>query len=569
MSNLYKLLFPILLVSLALSYTSASVLASPVKTKKATNMDSSSKRCNQLDKEKSPYLLQHKNNPVCWYAWGEEAFELARKENKPIFLSIGYSTCYWCHVMEKDSFEIQEVADILNKHFISIKVDREERPDVDQIYMDAVVGLTGRGGWPMTVFLTPKLEPFWGGTFFYRDKFIEILNKLNEAWTTDQKSVLTSATELTAALTKRVLPKGESKLSEAAFKKALDGFGKEYDQQYAGFGPAPKFPPSSQISLLLRMNKRSANKRALEMATETLESMARGGMYDHLGGGFHRYSTDKKWLVPHFEKMLYDNALLTVVYLEAFQLTGNKLFSSVARETLDYVLREMTSPEGGFYSAQDAGEVDKEGEFYVWKESELNMLLTSEEALEVKKVYAVSNAGNFEHGTNIFYFPKPTKWEEKYSTSISSAHKKLLTARDKRVHPHKDDKVLTAWNGMMIKAFSDGYRVLKDERYYAAAKKSAEFVKAKLFNEKGLFRRYRDGDARFAAYLDDYAYLIQGLIELYQCKFDEKWLVWAKELQDQLDKKLWDKEGSAYNYTEAKEALFNKKRVYGWRYTSR
>jgi len=528
--------------------------------KEDVSVDAKKNPCNHLGAEKSPYLLQHQNNPVCWYAWGEEAFKAAKEQNKPIFLSIGYSTCYWCHVMEKDSFELQEVADVLNKYFISIKVDREERPDVDQIYMDAVVSLTGRGGWPMSVFLTPDQEPFWGGTFFYRKKFIQILENINEQWGNDKEKLLQSAAKITKFIEQKDVSRESVAVGEEELRSAYRSFAGRYDPQFGGFGRAPKFPPSMQVSLLLRLHERSGDKKALEMASDTLEKMARAGLFDHLGGGFHRYSTDEKWIVPHFVKMLYDNALLAFTYLEAHQLTKKPVFAEVSRETLDYVLREMTSPEGGFYSAQDAGEVGKEGEFYVWKESELQALLTSEEAVHAKKIYGVTAHGNFEHGTTILTLQQPHKWSVKKDALTVSIHKKLLAARNKREHPHKDDKVLTGWNGLMISAFAKGYQVLGDKRYLAAAQKSARFMQEKLFvSSSGLFRRYRDGEAKVQGFVEDYAYFIEGLLHLYESDFDEKWLQFAVELQKLQDQKFWDEDAGGYYYTEAKDVIVRKK----------
>jgi len=479
------------------------------------------KKYNRLGKEKSPYLLQHKDNPVNWFAWGDEAFQAAKKGNKIIFLSIGYSTCYWCHMMEKDSFELQEVADVLNKDFISIKVDREEHPDVDQIYMDAVVAMTGQGGWPMSVFLTPDLKPFYGGTFFWRAQFLQLLSNTQSVWQKEPEKILESANKITEQLQSppsSVLPHkgGGDSLSplwervgergNELLQKAFKQFQQSFDHAYGGFGGAPKFPPSKALSLLLRINRRTGNEEALNMVTKTLDAMAQGGIYDHIGGGFHRYSTDERWEVPHFEKMLYDNALLVWTYLEAYQVTKKELYKNVAEETLDYVLREMTHPEGGFYSAQDAGEVDKEGEYYA---------LSAEE-------------------------------------------------RHQATPPHKDDKVLTSWNGLMIAAFAKGYQVLGNESYLKAAQKSAAFIKQNLFKDGKLLRRYREGDSKFLGTLDDYAFLIYGLLTLYESDFDGKWIEWAKTLQQTQDKHFWDseKEGGYFSGDPNDKTLFIHKKEF-------
>lgn len=516
---------------------------------------------NRLHLEKSPYLLQHKENPVHWYPWGEEAFAAARRENKPIFLSIGYSTCYWCHVMEKDSFEREEVAEVLNKYYVSIKLDREERPDVDTVYMDAVVGMTGQGGWPMSVFLTPNLEPFWGGTFFYRDQFISILRQVHEAWIQQPEKILESGKGVTQFLQERGLsavPKAE--IGTELFTHALAEFGRTFDPVYGGFGPAPKFPPSAQVSLLLRIHLRTSSADALHMAVKTLEMMARGGIYDHLGGGFARYSTDERWLVPHFEKMLYDNALLAVSYLEAYQSTQDNFYLSVARETLDYVLRDMTDSAGGFYSAEDAGEVGKEGEYYVWPYAELEKILDVAELELAATIYGISKEGNFEHN-NVLNLQRGSSWEVKQSPAVQALHRKLLAERIKRKAPHKDDKILTSWNGLMITALAKGTQVSGDTRYLAAAQRCAAFLKDKVWRDGRLLRRYRDGEAKFSGCADDYACLIEGLLALYEADFDLQWLEWAFALQRAQDEIFWDTQGGGYFYSEAAEVIVKKKEL--------
>ena len=522
------------------------------------------KKKNLLGKEKSPYLLQHKDNPVHWFPWGKQAFEAAKKENKPIFLSIGYSTCYWCHVMEKDSFEIQEVADVLNEHFISIKIDREERPDIDQIYMDAVMALTGHGGWPMSVFLTPDLKPFYGGTFFKRAQFIQILEAINQGWEQNPTKVLETAEKIMSALKARGnFGTSEVELKNSILLKALSQLKASYDADDGGFGGAPKFPQSDRISLLFRIHRRNGDKSALEMASSTLDKMARGGIYDHLAGGFSRYSTDKKWLVPHFEKMLYDNALLATAYFEGYQATKNEMFKEVGREILDYVLRDMTDKQGGFYSAEDAGEVDEEGEFYVWTNAELEKILDKDQLAAVSKTYNISGPPNFEGKYYILHLNSVTPWTAKKDPILKQAEQNLLAARAKRERPHLDDKILTAWNGLMITAMATGFQTLEDKKYLTAATRSAKFIKEHLYRNGTLYRRFRDGEPRYAGYLEDYAYLIQGLITLYQSDFNSEWLAWAQNLQKEQDERFWDTELHGYFFSNPDDAsIINRKKVY-------
>jgi uncharacterized protein YyaL (SSP411 family) len=508
------------------------------------------KHKNQLGKEKSPYLLQHRNNPVNWFAWGSEAFEAAINQEKPIFLSIGYSTCYWCHVMEKDSFEDPEIAKLLNESFVSIKVDREERPDIDQIYMDAVTAMTGRGGWPLTALLTPDLKPFFGGTFFPKDQFSKLLTRVSAMWADERSDLVASAEEITEALSTdrnagKTLP-----ISEEIFKTFFSQQEGIYDKSYGGFGQAPKFPPSQALRVLLRMYRSDGSEDALRMCIQTLDNMARGGIYDQLGGGFSRYSVDERWMIPHFEKMLYDNALLTVSYLEAAQVTGSKMFASVASETLDYVIREMQDEAGGYYSAQDAGDVGKEGEFYVWDDSELVDLLAKEEYEQVCKSFNVTGHGNFEDNFTVLNFDKNTDWAEKQKGVLKSALEKLFKHRSTRRAPHIDDKILTSWNALMISAMLKGYQVCSDKRYLESAQACIKFIKAKLCNENKLFRRYRDGEARFSGYLDDYSYLIAASLDFYETDGNIDWLNWAIELQETLDDRFWDKENGGYFFTE-------------------
>ncbi len=505
---------------------------------------------NRLAQEKSPYLLQHKDNPVHWYSWGEAALQAAREQEKPIFLSIGYSTCYWCHVMERESFENHEVAAALNEDFICIKIDREERPDIDKIYMDAVVALTGQGGWPLSAFLTADLKPFYGGTYFKREQFLMLLSKIVHAWKEDRVSVEESAASIYEALKTTSRSTAAHELGESVLALGYQQFSERYDPQFAGFGDAPKFPPSGALLFLLREYRRTGEEQALSMVTTTLDHMARGGIYDQLGGGFHRYATDERWLVPHFEKMLYDNALLVRCYLEAFQTTSNQMYADVARETLEYVLREMRDEEGGFYSAQDAGDVGKEGEFFVWSEQEISELLSEEEFEVVRRLYGVTAFGNFEHNLNILHLQEGLEWSAKYDAVAKSALGKLFSVREERRRPHLDDKVLTAWNALMISAMCQGYQVLGDERYLDAAKSSALFIEKWLYRNGEIQRRYRDGESKYQGYLDDHAYLIQALLDLYESDFDLKWLEWARTLQSRTDQVFWDADQAGYFYTQ-------------------
>ena len=507
---------------------------------------------NRLISEASPYLLQHAHNPVNWYAWGPEALETAKAESKIILLSIGYSTCYWCHVMEEESYESEQVAEILNRDFIAIKVDREERPDLDKIHMDAVVAMRGHGGWPLNVFLTPDLGPFWGGSYFQKEQFLDILDQIRTVWEKEPEKIEQSGSRLSQYLkTQNQLVKGPVVLDEKILKTGYDSLASSFDGEFGGFGWAPKFPPSMRLQLLLRIAHRTDESMALEMVEKTLDHMARGGIYDHLGGGFHRYSTDERWLVPHFEKMLYDNASLAWTYLEAYQVSGKTMYSSVVREILDYVLKEMTHAGGGFYSAQDAGAVGEEGAFYVWHTSELRELLSPQEFSLFEKVYGLGEPNNFEDGAYILNLQDEYDWEIKADPLIRSAHHKLLVARQARPLPIKDDKILTAWNGLMIATMAKANQVLGEVRYLEAARHAAQFLKQNLVADRGLLRRYRNGEATFDGYLDDYAYLISGLLTLYETDFDLSWIDWARELQAKQDQLLWNQQLGAYYFSRA------------------
>ena len=512
---------------------------------------------NRLVHEKSPYLLQHKDNPIHWYAWGEEALQAARDHNKPIFLSIGYSTCHWCHVLEKESFENEEVAAMLNERFICIKVDREEHPDVDQFYMNVVQAMNGSGGWPLTVIMTPEKIPVFGGTYFPKNELMKIIDALGTAWTEQPKKI-----QAVGDTVRKFIEAGDristqsvtldETLMQEFYKKSLIS----YDTENGGFGLAPKFPPTMKMRLLLRIAQRTGSKHAIKMVASTLEAMARGGIYDHLGGGFHRYSTDSIWLVPHFEKMLYDQAALATVYLEGYQVTQNKVFESVARGVLDYALKDMTGPQGGFYSAEDADSEGEEGTFYVWSDDELKKALFREEYQQAIKIFGVTPQGNFElTGKNILHLNKSISWKESSSVEVKNISKKLLRFRENRERPFKDDKVLTAWNGLMISAMAKAAQALQDEKYLRAAQKSAQFIKENLYESGKLARRFRDSEAKFTASLDDYAYLIQGLVDLYETDFDEQWLNWANALQKKQDELFWDKETGGYYFSEENGSL--------------
>ncbi len=540
-------------------------------------------KANHLAHEKSPYLLQHAHNPVDWYPWGDEAFERARRENKPLLVSIGYSTCHWCHVMESESFENPTIAAAMNKDFICIKVDREERPDIDRIYMSAVQAMTGQGGWPLNVFLTPELKPFFGGTYFPpearwgQQSFPALLARVAELWRTKRREIDGDAEKLTQTLKSYVDAPREAKALQAAWlDRAFAAYEGAFDPEHAGFGGAPKFPMPVNQNFLLRYYARTGSKPALRLAVETLRAMARGGIYDQLGGGFHRYSTDAQWHVPHFEKMLYDNAQLAVNYLEAYQATGDEEFARVARETLDYVLRDLTAPEGGFYSAEDADSLPEnanhksEGAFYVWAENQIRQALGQEAGLFIAHygVLPQGNAANDPHGEfsgkNILYaaqtstesaarFKMATVDAEK---ALSSARARLLELRSRRPRPSRDDKILTSWNGLMISSLAKGSQVLGEKRYLSAAVKAANFLRSELYDRDSgkLWRRWRQGQKAVAAVSDDYVFLAQGLIDLYEASFDPQWLEWALELTQTQQKFFAGPTGGLYMTRENQDS---------------
>jgi uncharacterized protein len=517
---------------------------------------------NRLAKEKSPYLLQHASNPVDWYPWGSEAFDKARNESKLIFLSIGYSTCHWCHVMEHESFENEEVAAILNHDFVSIKVDREERPDIDHIYMTAVQTMTGAGGWPLSLFLTPEGKPITGGTYFPpidrwgRPGMKTILPRLAKLWKENRADAEKAANEMAGLL--QVKPDVDGATLDASiFDKALTQYRNGFDPERGGFGGAPKFPRSHDLSFLMGLFHRTRNEDALKMVEVTLQHMAHGGIYDHLGGGFHRYATDENWLVPHFEKMLYDQAMLVKTYLEAFQLTRNSFYADVARDILNYVSRDMTDPAGGFYSAEDADSEGEEGKFYVWQPQETLSILGEEKGQLFNSFYGVTPEGNFEHKTSILNITKPlesfardTGKDPAYIKKLLlECHCKLFGERAKRIAPYKDDKVLTAWNGLMITSYARAAQILGESRYADQARRAADFVLTHLQKDGRLLRRYREGEAAVLGFHDDYAFFALGLLDLYEATFEVKWLEEATRLTREMIRLFWDDQDGGFFYT--------------------
>jgi uncharacterized protein YyaL (SSP411 family) len=504
---------------------------------------------NRLGGEKSPYLRQHAHNPVWWHAWGSDAFDEARGADRPIFLSIGYSACHWCHVMERESFEDERIASLLNRHFIAVKVDREELPDVDGLYMNAVQAMGQRGGWPLSVFLTPDLKPFFGGTYFPKPQFEYLLTELSRLWTAERAALIEQAKALHDFLLRPYPSAAEEEVpGDELFRAAFRAAEFRFDRAHGGFGAAPKFPPSMLIRLLLRIHHRTRDERPLAMAESTLLAMARGGIYDHLGGGFARYSTDERWLVPHFEKMLYDNALLAAAYAEVYQLTGKALYAEVARETLDYMLRDLSSPDGAFYSAEDADSGGVEGAYYVWKYDELASVLDEDEFEGARRVFGLSPGGNFEDGASVLALQPGVPWEERDTPVIAALRRRLLDLRAEKERPRRDEKVLTSWNALAIEALCRGYRALGDGRYLDAALRAAEFIKANLYRDGVLYRRYMEGDVRHGGTLDDYAYTIQGFITLYESTFDSGWLGLAARLQE-TQNELFADEAGGYHYT--------------------
>lgn len=539
---------------------------------------------NHLINEKSPYLQQHVHNPVDWYPWGEEAFKKSKSENKPIFLSIGYSTCHWCHVMAHESFEDPEVGKLINEVFIPIKVDREERPEIDNIYMNVCQMMTGGGGWPLTIILTPERKPFFAGTYFPKESqygrpgLKDIIIKVKELWDKNPHEALQSAEKVVDVLKQISQNIPGSLNNQEILEETYSALEESFDPEYGGFGMIQKFPSPSNLYFLLRYWKRTSSENCLDMVTLTLDKMRYGGIYDHVGFGFHRYAVDPQWLVPHFEKMLYDQALISMAYLEAFQITKKPLYQKTAEEIFEYVIRDMQAPEGGFYSAEDADSEGEEGKFYLWTKNELEEILGDDASL-IRELFNISPEGNFEeestgekNGKNIFHLNESLDkfsvkkgmnmeyLEEKVDESLV----KLFNIRKNRIHPQKDDKILTDWNGLIIAALSRGYQILGDERYSKSAKKAADFILSEMYDQKRLMHRYKDGESGIFGNLDDYAFLIWGLLELYQATFEVKYLNAAFELNESLNTYFLDEKSGGYYFTadDAEKIILRKKESY-------
>lgn len=539
---------------------------------------------NRLVFESSPYLLQHAANPVDWYPWSEEAFQRAKELDKPVFLSIGYTTCHWCHVMEHESFENDEVADLMNDAFVSVKVDREERPDIDNVYMEVTQMMNNRGGWPMTVIMTPEKKPFFSGTYFPKTSrgrrigMMELIPRIQDAWSNSRDSLITDASNITRRLQRNQTNRTSGgEISTNVVSQAYNAFSNRYDDKQGGFGSAPKFPKAHDYSFLIKYWKQTGTSHALAMAEHSLKFMRNGGMYDQVGFGFHRYSTDARWLVPHFEKMLYDQAILVQAYLDAYQATGDSYYSTVAEEILDYVLRDMTSPEGGFYSAEDADSEGEEGKFYVWNVNELVDILGEDDANFYQKVFNIRTGGNwnegYRHKTNIPHLTENISQLAKQfgmsETEIAEKNEiiriKLFNVRENRIHPQKDDKILTDWNGLMIAAMARAGAVLNNEKYSDAAVKAIDFLLQNLMKKDGsLMKRHRNGVSGLTGVLDDYAFTIWALIELYEMNYDEKYLEIAMDLSEYQIDQFWDfdNHGFYFSATSGEQLLVRSKEVY-------
>ena len=575
-----------------------TIAATPGKKRGATMEEISKNKPNRLIFEKSPYLLQHAHNPVDWYPWGEEAFEKAKKEDKPIFLSIGYSTCHWCHVMERESFEDVEVAKLMNETFVAIKVDKEERPDLDNIYMTVCQMMTGSGGWPLTIIITPDKKPFFAATYIPKETrsarigMKELIPRIRDVWQNRRDEVLTSSEKIIGYLKQVSATSLGEELGENILDSAFENLSGRFDERYGGFGDAPKFPTPHNLTFLLRYWKRTGNEKALSIVEKTLQSMRLGGIYDHIGLGFHRYSTDSRWLVPHFEKMLYDQAMLTIAYVECYQATGKAEYKQAAQEVLTYVLRDMAASEGGFYSAEDADSEGEEGKFYVWTEEEIKRILPADEAGLAIRAFNVEKDGNFREeatgkttGGNILHLRKPVfdlAFElgilyEELKEKLESARQKLFDAREKRPRPHRDEKILTDWNGLMIAAMAKAAQTFDNPEYANTARKAADFILLKMRNSEGkLYHRYRKGDTDSAqaedvngevaiqGFLDDYAFFIWGLIEIYETDFDVKYLKVALELTEEMIKHFWDEKGGGFYFTadDSESVILRRKEIY-------
>lgn len=534
----------------------------------------SHKTVNRLANEKSPYLLQHAHNPVDWFPWGSEAFEKAKLEDKPIFLSIGYSTCHWCHVMERESFEDEEVAEVLNKYFIAIKVDKEERPDIDSIYMNVCQLINGSGGWPLTILMTPDKKPFYAATYIPKESkygysgIIDLLNEIHNFWST-RRDELEKSTDAIINQVKRIAVSHDNgDIGKETIYSTIEDFKNSFDSMYGGFGRAPKFPIPHNLYLLMRYSSIKGDKEALDIVEKTLQAMYKGGIFDHIGYGFSRYSTDRKWLVPHFEKMLYDNALLAIAYTECYKLTGKIFYREVAEKIFNYVLRDMTSEGGGFYSAEDADSEGVEGKFYVWSYDEIIEVLGEDSGKLFCDYYDITKAGNFE-GKNIPNLIEKNiddiENDKKISSELEKLKMQLFNYRNKRIHPYKDDKILTSWNGLMIAALAYGARAFEKSEYLDAAVRSVEFILGNLVSKDGgLMARYRDGESAYEAYAEDYAFLIWGLIEIYESSLEMKYLEKAIEFNSKMLDNFWDGEGGGFFLygKDTEELIIRPKEIY-------
>jgi len=521
---------------------------------------------NHLANEQSPYLLQHADNPVDWYPWGKEAFKKARELDRPIFLSIGYSTCHWCHVMEHESFEDDSVAKLLNDSFISIKVDREELPEIDHVYMSVCQAMTGGGGWPLTIVMTPAKEPFFAGTYFPKDErggrsgLFQILPMIADAWNSKRQDIMTSVGQVKNYLDQLNSKPAGNNFSTELINRAYDQFRNGFDEEYGGFFRAPKFPSPHNLIFLMRYHHSFDNKIALDMATKTLKQMRLGGIYDHIGFGFHRYSTDRHWLVPHFEKMLYDQAMIAMAYIEAYHITGEDIFAQTAREIFTYVLRDMTASEGGFFSAEDADSEGEEGKFYIWTEQEIKEVLGEDYGKEFNDIFSITTPGNYRDESSgketRLNIPHLKNYNTNGSNEFESAREKLFNIREKRIHPLKDDKILTDWNGLMIAALAKAAIVLDEPVYLDAAEKAAEFVLHSISKGERLLKRYRNGVAALDAHLDDYAFMAWGLLELYEATFATKYLSQSLDLMNIMVEDFWDdKNGGFFLGSDQSEKL--------------
>ncbi|MFL0250962.1 thioredoxin domain-containing protein [Clostridium neuense] len=540
---------------------------------------------NRLANEKSPYLLQHAHNPVDWYPWGDEAFNKAKSEDKPIFLSIGYSTCHWCHVMEGESFEDQEVADLMNQTFVSIKVDKEERPDIDNIYMAICQAMTGSGGWPLTIFMTPEKKPFFSATYIPKESkygrmgMMDLIKKVDYLWSTDKKSLVSSAEKLARELHNIYAGEKGKGINQYALEEAVTDLGGLFDEQYGGFGTAPKFPSPHNLLFLLRDYKRNNNKDSLNMVTKTLDAMAMGGIFDHVGFGFHRYSTDRKWLLPHFEKMLYDQAMIALAYIETYEVTQNDKYKLICDRIFEYIMSDMKSREGAFYSAEDADSEGVEGKFYVWRVEGIRKILNEEDAKLAVKMYGMKEEGNFRdeatgklEGLNILHFEKDLEVlskelnlsEAALKARLEKIRRQLKEARDKRIRPSRDEKILTDWNGLIIAALARGGRIFNNEEYIKTAEIAANFFLNSIKENGRLLHRYIDGQWNFKGNIDDYAFLVFGLLELYEATFDLNYLKEAFSLNNEAINLFWDDEQGGFYFTpkDGEDIIIRTKEVY-------